>query len=247
MDAIKQYMMDLGAVQMNDRQQERELWDAMLAGRQAREQLILSVLPYAINRAKAWRRTARAKGVCMEDLIGWANEAVVETVDNSFDPNRGRLTTILSIAIWQKLQRKVFTDSCMIRVPVYQTASNVKENRFSQEAKAAIGGAFPLDEATDAPGHIMKPDDAAEFREELIDRIKHATAYGYDKRNVRIFIEYMTTEQTLEELGEQFDVSRERVRQIVDTMFHVLRREKQLNRPKQKHMAIDDEEEKEDR
>ena len=185
------------------RDEEQALARAMLAGdKAARERLILSILPLAINIAGWYYRNGHNRGLPYDELIQLGNMGVIAAVDR-FDPDLGyRLTTYATAWIQQKIRTEVSRGGIHVvskgREAAWLAPVTSHENYMDDDTAAAWE--VPFDPLADM-GH-----------DESLRRLADAMATLLPAD--RSMIEARIHGEHLQDIGNRMGLSRERARQI---------------------------------
>lgn len=238
---IATYIKSVGTPRRFTRGEEAKMVRKMRRGdRDAREQLIMSVLPYAVQVAK--KSAGYAKSLTVDELISCANTGVIRAVDK-LDPRKGRLTTIATHYMLQEI-RWAIHHAKTIRSPAHYYSGGgtyTKEHLATRNiSHMGDGVLWELESPTRAPDQNMSDEEGEDEADEAIqDMIESLLSHGESDRNVNILIDYLGTDKTLKQVGEEYGVSRERIRQIVNRLSDFARLLRKLSaRKKRKWQAV---------
>jgi RNA polymerase primary sigma factor len=176
----------------------------------AREQMILSVLPWAMSRAKAYRNT----NIRLDDAMSLAFEAVIRAVD-TFRPELGySLMTYVTQVIYRWLQRSEGEVNHVIRLPPKPTDLE-KANRVRT---GVISISFENRDWDEVLPMAMSAGDEAAENDEIRAKARkvaelHRLIDGLPERERHVILARLRGE-TLGQVGITLRVTRERVRQI---------------------------------
>ena len=199
--SLDKYLQEIGKVDLITAEEEVELAQRIKAGDQvALEKLTKANLRFVVSVAKQYQN----QGLTLPDLINEGNLGLIKAAQR-FDETRG--FKFISYAVWwirQSILQALAEQSRIVRLPLNKIGSINKINKTY---------AF-LEQA-----HERQP--SAEALETLTPREADVVRLYFGLGNQHAM--------TLEEIGETFDLTRERVRQIKEK---AIRRLKHTSRSK---------------
>jgi RNA polymerase sigma factor (sigma-70 family) len=213
-DPLRTFLRSLESCPKYTREEERELWQTMQDGQEARDKLIRSQLPWVVTIvSKSLTGRGLKPNVNVQMFLDAIQEGQLGLIHavGKFHPDKGRLSTYAKAWVLNYLQR-FLGDDRLIHIPEYLRGSTQDSPSFKnvldidKEGGARMMNAFYendlesflLSEDVRASMHILTDRE----RTILTDR-----AHGV----------------TLKALGEQFGITRERVRQIQNRALDMLR------------------------
>lgn len=217
-DTVKEYMKTLKGFKSLSKEEEHELLESYRKHNDvaARNKLITSNLKYACKLASGYR----GRGIPFSELISEANDGLIHAIDE-FDIERD--VKLFSYAKWWIMQRM-------------QDAID-KKNKYHME-----------DLPVDTESQTLNDDDVlikeCNRNEEFVDEI-----FNYEEPDTKKIITQLldilgerereiikmyygigySKSHNLEEVGEAFNLTKERIRQIIEKSFLKLRSEALLN------------------
>lgn len=222
--AVKQYFDSLAHYKTLTKEEEHEL---LVEYRQhnnlnARNKLITCNLRYACKLANAYRN----RGVSYSELISEANDGLLEAIDK-FDLKQD--VKLISYSKWWIMQRM-------------QNAI-IKKNRMPASE-------LPVDHEDQYDDDLEDGEQAVKVKQDAYDEDKFIVDDDNleDERNIKSFIDNIMSilsdreadiinmyygrcgyrENTLEDIGKKYSLTKERVRQIMESAFRKIRSESML-------------------
>ena len=196
--SLDKYLQEIGREDLITVEEEVELAQAIKRGdRRALEKLTRANLRFVVSVAKQYQN----QGLSLPDLINEGNLGLIKAAEK-FDETRG--FKFISYAVWwirQSILQALAEQSRIVRLPLNQVGSLNK-----------ISKAFSI-----ADRSLMNESLAKE-----IDRAL-ATLTERECEIIKMFFGIGCQEMTLEEIGDKFGLTRERVRQIKEKAIRRLR------------------------
>ena len=226
-DHVRMYLKEIGKVDLLSPDEEMELARRMSDGDEvAKKRLAEANLRLVVSIAKRYV----GRGMLFLDLIQEGNLGLIKAVEK-FDYKKGfKFSTYATWWIRQAITRAIADQARTIRIPVHMVETINKLIRISRQLLQELGrepsdeedshlGDFIPDEDVPAPAdaaaftllkeHLIEVLDTLTEREEKVLRLR----FGLDDGRAR----------TLEEVGKEFNVTRERIRQIEAKALRKLR------------------------
>lgn len=215
-ETLKQYFRTLKDFKPLSKKEEHELISKYKYANDigARNRVINSNLRYACKLASSFRNY----GVSYSDLISEANNGLIEAIDK-FDLSRD--VKLISYSKWwiiQKMQLAIERKKRMPEsdIPEHEEAPIVDDDTMTanESKKGTIDDAFLIDTEVEEEKNEEK-----EFVSEIMKCL--------NKRETDMVRMYFgmngEQEKTLEEIGRKYNLTKERVRQIIESSFTKMR------------------------
>ncbi len=233
-NAIRQYLAEIGRFPLLTGEQEQALaWRVVDGDMEAQQRLVEANLRLVVSIAKRYNN----HGIGLLDLVQEGNLGLIRAAQK-FDPARGfRFSTYATWWIRQAITRSIADQARTIRIPVHMIETINKLNRISRQMLQEMGREPTPEELAvrmEMPEHlgdfiedtsVASPIDQATM--ESLRETTHSVLAQLTPREAKVlrmrFGIDMNTDHTLEEVGKQFDVTRERIRQIEAKALRKLR------------------------
>ena len=246
--SLDKYLQEIGKEELITVEEEVELAQRIKKGDQeALEKLTKANLRFVVSVAKQYQN----QGLSLPDLINEGNLGLIKAAEK-FDETRGfKFISYAVWWIRQSILQALAEQSRIVRLPLNQVGSLNKINkafaRFEQEHERTpskekvtdtlrVAGRHVSVDAPFADGEdnslldvLVNPDspnaDRGLINESLSTEVDRALETLTDRERdiIKYFFGIGTSEMTLEEIGEKFDLTRERVRQIKEKAIRRLR------------------------
>ena len=231
-DSLTTYLDAIRAYPLLSSRDEVELAKRARAGdAAAQERLVCSNLRFVVSVAKKYQNL----GVPLADLINEGNIGLMRAA-RRFDETKG--VKFISYAVWwirQAVFQALAEHSRPVRLPVGK-ASEWRRRRAEGREVGAVGGSLSLDApvSDDSSTQLIdvladeasEPPDEPMLGGDLTDATERALTV-LSPRELDVTRRYFGLDgvesMTLEEIGETFGITRERVRQIKDRALRKLR------------------------
>ncbi len=220
--AVKQYFDSLVKVKALTKEEEHKLLEKYKNENDinARNKLITSNLRYACKLANSYRN----RGVSYAELISVANDGLIEAIDK-FDLSQD--VKVISYSKWwimQKMQNAILKKN---RMP----ESELPTDNGAQYDEVAEGEAAVKVKQDPYEDRFVIEDDDAEEEKNTYDFIENIMSKVSEREADIINMYYGRNgykESTLEDIGKKYNLTKERVRQIMETAFRKIRSESMI-------------------
>jgi RNA polymerase primary sigma factor len=249
-DEIQLYLKDIRRIKVMTPQRERELSELMMSGKlnekqinDIQQELLEGNLRFVITVAKQYQN----QGIPLSDLINEGNFGLIKAIKN-FDWSKN--LRFISYAVWwvkQSILQSLNDNARTIRLPVNVVQELHKAKREIESNGGTLNEKFVnlpsmidldmnINDEGDTLIDIIKNDDAempdSAFNNKDILRTKLLNILNnLDAREKVIIEDYFGisgTPRTLEEIGNEFNLTKERVRQIKEKALRKLRNESDI-------------------
>ena len=219
--AVKQYFDSLSGFKTLTKEEEHELLREYRYHNDmnARNKLITSNLRYACKLANAYRD----RGVSYSELISEANDGLLEAIDK-FDIRQD--VKLISYSKWWIMQKMQNAITKRNRMPQSEIPSDNEDQYDLDDNEPAVKAkADPfLDEFIIDDDNLEDERNVARFIESIMSILSSREAdiinMYYGRGGYR--------ENTLEDIGKKYNLTKERVRQIMETAFRKIRSESMI-------------------
>lgn len=220
--AVKQYFDNLIKVKALTKEEEHILLEKYKNENDinARNKLITSNLRYACKLANSYR----GRGISYAELISVANDGLIEAIDK-FDLSQD--VKVISYSKWwimQKMQNAILKKN---RMPESELPSDngAQYDEISEGEPAVKVKQDPYED------RFIIDDDNIEGEKNAYDFIENIMSKVSEREADIINMYYGRNgykESTLEDIGEKYNLTKERVRQIMETAFRKIRSESMI-------------------
>jgi len=243
--SLDKYLQEIGKEELITVEEEVELAQRIKKGDQAAlEKLTRANLRFVVSVAKQYQN----QGLSLPDLINEGNLGLIKAAEK-FDETRG--FKFISYAVWwirQSILQALAEQSRIVRLPLNQVGSLNKINKAEELAKSLELSPDKVSDTLRVSGRHVSVDapfvdsednslldilvnndspnaDRTLIQESLAREIHRALATLTEREAdiIRLFFGIGCQEMTLEEIGERFGLTRERVRQIKEKAIRRLR------------------------
>jgi RNA polymerase primary sigma factor len=220
-ETVKSYFDGLKEFKPLSKKEERELlWKYKIGNDiSARNKLINANLRYACKMASAYRN----RGVSFSDLISEANMGLIEAIDK-FDMSND--VKIISYSKWWIMQKMQAAIEKRNRMP----ESEIPEERDTPILDDDEDTAVENKKMTRDDSFIIETERCEDEREDLdfIEEILRTLSERESDMVNMYFGRCGYDENTLDEIGKKYKLTKERVRQIIEGAFRKLRTKSML-------------------
>ena len=186
----------------------------------ARNKVITANLRYACQLANNYRN----HGVSYSELISEANNGLIESIDK-FDLKQD--VKLISYSKWWIMQKMQVAINKRLQMPQSELPTDKEaqiDDEYAEEA-AVISNANMQDDT------FLTEDEAVEDETNMFDFIESVLSCVSDREADIINMYYGRCgyeESTLEEIGKKYNLTKERVRQIMESAFRKIRSESMM-------------------
>ncbi len=219
-NALKQYMRNIQPYYPLSKDEERELmYEYKLNGNiDARNKLITSNLKYTCKLAAGFV----GKGMDFSELISEANKGLIDAIER-FDLSQD--VKVITYSKWWIIQRMQYALSKHSQMPESELPSETDYDTGENDDELAVKITNPKDNT-----FIIDEEENEEERDvrKFIDMVFNVLS---DRESDMINMYYGRCgyrENTLEEIGKKYKLTKERVRQIIEKAFRKVRSEAML-------------------
>lgn len=192
--------------------------------KRALELLVMLYNEWCLGRATEYARTRRIKGdLVVEELAQECRMALLKALDY-WKPEVGAFTTCAHWWLLHAMGREPNSGTSCVAIPVHAWKQD-GTRKLSVNALRPISLDKPIGDDDDRTLKDMLVDatDQPEFDAEDIDALQMALKQLPERERV-VIEKYYLGEQTLAEVGVEFGVSRERIRQLVEVGIDKLKK-----------------------
>lgn len=249
-EEIKSYLTDIRKIKVMTPEREKELASIISSGEctdkqraEIHQELLEGNLRFVIKVAKQYQN----QGLTLSDLIAEGNYGLMKAIEN-FD--WGRNLRFISYAVWwikQSILQSLNENSRTIRLPVNVVQDLHRAKKEIQNTNKELDSKFTslptttgLDNYINDEGDTLmdlivnsdspSPDEMFDTKGQLKSKLKDVMSILDDREKVIIedYFGISGTEKTLEEIGNSFGLTKERVRQIKEKALRKLRSESSI-------------------
>jgi RNA polymerase primary sigma factor len=247
-DEVQGYLKDLKKIPVISHERQDEIFSLLKKTDISEEEknklhkeLIIGNLRFVVSIAKQYQN----QGLDLSDLISEGNIGLIKSADR-FDPNSG--LKFISYAVWwikQAMMAALNENSRTIRIPsnlIQETQKKKKKTSFDDvddideityTLPFCIGLNRPINEEGDELIDVIRdpneqnPEEVFRTPEEIRKRVDAILSVLDDREKVIIekYFGLNGVESNLDDLGEEFDCTKERIRQLKDKAIKKLRNE----------------------
>ena len=224
--SLDKYLQEIGREDLITVEEEVELAQRIRKGdRVALEKLTRANLRFVVSMAKQYQN----QGLSLPDLINEGNLGLIKAAEK-FDETRG--FKFISYAVWwirQSILQALAEQSRIVRLPLNQVGSLNKISKAFSGRHISVDAPFVEGEDNSLLDVLVNDDspmaDRTLVNESLSREIDRAlsTLSEREKEIIQMFFGINHQEMTLEEIGDKFNLTRERVRQIKEKAIRRLR------------------------
>jgi RNA polymerase primary sigma factor len=227
--ALDKYLNDIGKIPMLTAEDETELARRIREGDQeALDKLTRANLRFVVSVAKQYQN----QGLSLSDLINEGNVGLMKAAKR-FDETKG--FKFISYAVWwirQSILQAIVEYSRIVRLPLNKVGSYNKVNERSNGRHVSVDAPISGEDGDSTmldmiSGESNLEPDTALMEQSLKDEVKQGLSI-LNIREVEVLSAYYGLDGnkplTLEEIGELFGLTRERVRQIKERAIRRLRK-----------------------
>jgi RNA polymerase primary sigma factor len=249
-DEIKSYLSDIRKIKVMTPERERELAQIITSEdctdrqrNQIHQELLEGNLRFVITVAKQYQN----QGLDLSDLIAEGNYGLMKAIEN-FDWTRN--LRFISYAVWwikQSILQSLNENSRTIRLPVNIVQELHKAKKEIQNTNKELDSKYTslpytigLDNHINDEGDTLmemienldspSPDEMFDTKGQLKSKLKDVMNILDDREQIiiRDYFGISGTPKTLEEIGDSFELTKERVRQIKEKALRKLRSESSI-------------------
>lgn len=183
---------------------------------EARNKLITANLKYACQLANNYRN----KGVSYSELISEANNGLIESIDK-FDLNQD--VKLISYSKWWIMQKMQIAISKKLQMPCSELPTDNESPLEDNDDNVYVVNTRDISKDT-----FITEDEETEEEVNNMEFIEKLLSTLSDRESDMINMYYGRCgykENTLEEIGKKYKLTKERVRQIIETAFRKIRSE----------------------